>query len=71
MAAYYATNTYVLSFSRGLARELAGDRCQCDAILTAGSASMPGCLSYIVSKDRRDDAHWRAWGAHSVNNESH
>jgi Antibiotic biosynthesis monooxygenase len=33
-----------------------GQRDALIAILAAGSASMPGCLSYVVSKDREDES---------------
>ena len=33
-----------------------GQRDALIAILAAGSATMPGCLSYIVAKDREDES---------------
>ena len=33
-----------------------GQRDALIAILATGSASMPGCLSYVVAKDREDDS---------------
>jgi quinol monooxygenase YgiN len=40
----------------GKVSSIPGQRDALIAILVAGSASMPGCLSYVVAKDPEDDS---------------